>query len=704
MSSPTVVVAGVADTVARRLCDPATGFDVVVADSAASVVSQVQAGRAAVVVLGAGDDALGEVRRVRQVDSLVPIIVVAPPEAHAQLDAAIRVDPLVGRSTRCVRSDRAVELAALVADHADRELRRRSHATLLRQIAEVQLPAALARPVTASQYLGQLLEHATIGVVTVDLDGTIRGWNPKAEAITGRRQRDAVGKRIFSLFRSTEGRALRLALGRAAASTEAVTEVLTRRGPDGTDQHLELTAASIDDGEGRLGNLVLVHDVTDKVRTERELDVRARNAALTADVAVALTSGVPLSAQLARCAEAVVAQLDAALARIWTLDRTGEVLVLRASAGMYTHLDGAHSRVAVGELKIGKIAATRQPHLTNDLRADRDISDPAWAASEAIVAFAGYPLVIGDQIVGVLALFARHLLPEVTLASLASIADTIAVGIEQAANAARVGALLERERDARQETQRALERHVSLVRTLQQSLLPPKLPAVAHLEVAARYHWAGAGDVVGGDFYDMFRLADGRHCIVIGDVSGKGVDAASLTALARHTLRAAARTEHEPIAVLATLNQILVESAGGDRFCTVALVTVEDKGSDGWRVSLTNAGHLLPLHLPADGSIREVGRTGLPLGLFSELDVSECPVAVESGDLLVLFTDGVTEAREPGGEFRPDLVYDVVGRMRTAPAAQVAAELESAVVGLQAGRPRDDVAIVAVRFSDQAPA
>lgn len=672
-------------------------FTAVAVDSPAAAVRQLARRRPLAVVLAGEDGAIAHARRLRHADRHVPILLVCSRDELPRLQLAVQTDPLVGRATRCVAGEPGDELLARIAEEAAAEERRRRHQRVTSQLA-TQLPAAVADPSIASQYLGQLLEHATLGVITVDVDGTIRGWNPKAEQITGRRQRHALGKSLFSLFLPADRPRLRQLLLDAATSTDALSAEFERLGPDGVEQHLDVTAASIDDGHGQLGNLVLVQDATDRVLNQRELRLRTREAALVRDVAVAVTKPSSLHVQLHQCTQAFVTHLDAAFARIWLYDADDEVLVLRSSSGLYTHLDGGHSRVPLGAYKIGRIAASRQPHLTNDVVHDPNVSDREWAAREGMVAFAGYPLVIGDRLVGVLAMFARHPLSELTVAAMATVANTIAVGIEQASNAERVVALLERERQAREETEAALERHVTLVRTLQTTLLPPSLPQVAGLDVAARYHWAGSGEEVGGDFYDMFVLSDGRWCLVIGDVSGKGVEAASLTALARHTLRASARGLPDPVAMLATLNDIVLEQVGGERFCTVAIVCARPTDDGQWAVTLTNAGHVPPVHVRPGASSAPVGTPGIPVGLFTDLDTVEVPVPLAAGDLLVLVTDGVVEARTPAGEFVADLMYEVLDELGAADAATVATTLEAAVVDVQAGRPRDDVAILAARF------
>ena len=153
--------------------------------------------------------------------------------------------------------------------------------------------------------------------------------------------------------------------------------------------------------------------------------------ALSSDVGRALTEENSLSVALQRCTMKMVQHLDAAFARIWVLEEDGDTLELRASAGLYTHLDGAHGRVPVGKFKIGLIAQERKPHLTNSVQGDPRVGDQEWARREGMVSFAGHPLIVADRLIGVMALFARHPLPDATLAALAAIANQIAVGIER---------------------------------------------------------------------------------------------------------------------------------------------------------------------------------------------------------------------------------------------------------------------------------
>ncbi len=164
-------------------------------------------------------------------------------------------------------------------------------------------------------------------------------------------------------------------------------------------------------------------------RIDEKLPEQNRLGLLTRDIALALTQGSGLGECLGQCAEALVRHLDAAFARIWTLHEAQDVLELQASAGMYTHLDGPHSRIPVGQFKIGLIARDRHPHLTNQVIGDQRVNDQEWARCEGMIAFAGHPLICDDRVVGVLALFSRHELTRATLDALGAVADIIATGI-----------------------------------------------------------------------------------------------------------------------------------------------------------------------------------------------------------------------------------------------------------------------------------
>ena len=181
--------------------------------------------------------------------------------------------------------------------------------------------------------------------------------------------------------------------------------------------------------------MAIVEDISDRKQAEDALRAaiseRTRVSAVRADIGMALARKDNLSGILRACSEALVQDLGAALARIWTLSSDGRELELQASAGMYTRLDGRYGRIPLGDLKIGLIAQERKPHLTNDVESDPRIRDKEWARTEKIISFAGYPLVVEDRTVGAMGMFSRSPLTQSTLDTLAFIASSIAQGIER---------------------------------------------------------------------------------------------------------------------------------------------------------------------------------------------------------------------------------------------------------------------------------
>ena len=167
---------------------------------------------------------------------------------------------------------------------------------------------------------------------------------------------------------------------------------------------------------------------------------------------------------------------------------------------------------------------------------------------------------------------------------------------------------------------------------MQQSLLPPVLPSIAGVELAARYRPAGEGNEVGGDFYDVFATGRDDWAVVMGDVCGKGAAAAAVTALARYTLRAAAMQARKPSRVLATLNEALRRQQTDQRFCTVAYVRVR-RVEQRIRATIACGGHPLPLILRANGRVETAGVPGTMLGFFDDPRLVDTAVDLDRGTL-----------------------------------------------------------------------
>jgi serine phosphatase RsbU (regulator of sigma subunit) len=240
------------------------------------------------------------------------------------------------------------------------------------------------------------------------------------------------------------------------------------------------------------------------------------------------------------------------------------------------------------------------------------------------------------------------------------------------------------------------ERERTIARTLQRSLRPGGLPGVPGLSAAVRFRAAGESVELGGDFYDLFEAGGGAWAALIGDVQGKGPDAAAVTALARHTLRAGAVYEERPSGVLALLHKALREQRSDGRFCTVAHAHLRI-GRNRLHVELSCGGHPLPLVVHPDGRVEPVGRLGTLLGTDIEPQLYDVSVEIEAGDVLLLYTDGVTEVRQRRREvFGLAQLTELLSDSAALPPDAVVDRVEAAVLAASEGRLRDDMAILAL--------
>lgn len=246
---------------------------------------------------------------------------------------------------------------------------------------------------------------------------------------------------------------------------------------------------------------------------------------------------------------------------------------------------------------------------------------------------------------------------------------------------------------AKDRAEQSEHRAQELSQTLQATLIPSAPPTIPGLEVSAAYRPAGNGDEVGGDFYDIFQVSDGDWVITLGDVCGKGVEAAVVTSLVRHTIRALAVQLASPSAVLEGLNKALL-SHDTDRFTTVVVLRLR-RIRNRWSLTLACGGHPLPLLLTSGGELRQVGVPGSLIGILADVGFTDEEFSMNPGDQLVLTTDGVTESRSSDGEFfGDDRLRQAVQAAAGAPAP--ADRILDEALGFQGGRARDDIAVLAI--------
>ncbi|HEX4109272.1 MAG TPA: SpoIIE family protein phosphatase [Solirubrobacteraceae bacterium] len=439
-----------------------------------------------------------------------------------------------------------------------------------------------------------------------------------------------------------------------------------------------LKAAPLRDEERRLeATIMVIQDVTQVKRAELGASFLAR-------AGFVLASSVDYEQTLRQVAELAV-QVLADWCVIDVLDDAGRPVRLAVA-----HADPAGAPVA-GQLRAleperanpargsGWVLHTGEPLLVPDVRepalAGVAQGDPhlALLRSVGLRSVLGAPLRGGERVLGTIMLASaesERVLDQVDLELAEQIASRAAVAIEHGR--------LYRERSL-------------IAQTLQQSLLPETLPQIPGYELASLYLPVAPSSLVGGDFYDAWKVG-GAWMLAIGDVAGKGIAAATLTARVRHTLRAASEFQRSPAALLELVDRTL------RRRSTMSLCTALCMRLDGDRVTLAVGGHPLPLHLSGGGAVEEVGRPGPLLGAFANAAWHDVSVRLEQGGTLLAYTDGVTDARGGGGRL------GLAGlRSALSPPAASAGELidhlHRRLIEFQVGRAADDVAALALRRS-----
>ncbi|MGH3734590.1 MAG: SpoIIE family protein phosphatase [Micromonosporaceae bacterium] len=235
-----------------------------------------------------------------------------------------------------------------------------------------------------------------------------------------------------------------------------------------------------------------------------------------------------------------------------------------------------------------------------------------------------------------------------------------------------------------------------IAQAFQKALLPSALPTAAGVEFGSEYVPASTGTDVGGDFYDVVETGPKQWLAAIGDVCGKGAQAAALTGLVRDVIRVLVRDGRPLARAVELLNRTLIEQDADGRYCTLAAALVAQKGSD-LQLELCLAGHERPMLVHADGTVRQVGTNGTAVGLLDEIELHATDVTLAPGDALVFFTDGVTERRRGDELYGLARLRRELGPLAGHPAPVIAARVRAAVANFSSDPARDDIAILVIR-------
>jgi len=285
--------------------------------------------------------------------------------------------------------------------------------------------------------LAQFLEAMPVGVAVLEANGQLYYCNHKGIELLGKElTRSATSDLlpgIYQLYVAQSDRlypVVDLPLVRALQGESITADDIEIHQPDKIVP-IEAWGTPIYDAQGTITYAIAAFiDITERKQAEADLAERTRLAEFSSDVGLALTQSNTIQDILYCCTEAMVKHLEGAFARIWLFNEVDNVLELKASSGLYTHLNGSHSRIPVGHSKIGFIAQEKVPHLTNNVLNDAWVTDKEWAKRQGLTAFAGYPLLVENNLVGVMAMFAYKPISEYRLQGIALIAHTVAIAIE----------------------------------------------------------------------------------------------------------------------------------------------------------------------------------------------------------------------------------------------------------------------------------
>jgi PAS domain S-box-containing protein len=538
-----------------------------------------------------------------------------------------------------------------------------------------------------------LLEALPDTVVVADGDGRIAYVNPAVSTLLGHQPAALLGRPLQVLMPERLRRGHGEGFSRYRDTGEGKLVGATTQVPAlhsaGHEVAIDLTLSRLSTTPGQSSHDALVvavlRDASTTILLERQFEV-SRYLAATLRVTAALTEAPGAGVAFERLLPTLCAELDWDAATLWQPRADDARLV---HSGTWTapgtavpalQRDVTTRSFTRGEGLPGLAWQHQTPVVIEDLQDDARFIRANVARADALFTAVAFPVLRGGRLLAVCELFSKK--PRPVPAEL----------LEVLGHAGRqIGQFLGRLR-AEFEVR-------ELAETLQRSLLPSHLPSIPGVRLAARYRPGGGSALVGGDTYDVMPLTDGRWMVLIADVCGTGAEAAAVTALARHTARAAAAAG-DPAEVLCAVNTALLHEHGGGplRFVTACCLVLE-LTAGGHRARVSVAGHPLPLLRGADGTVTEVGAPGLPLGVQEDCRYDTTSVTLPPQATLVLYTDGVTEARnDAGSQFGEEGLAGLLSRLPEADAEAAVAAVTAAVERQLSGSryEADDLAVLAL--------
>jgi len=521
-------------------------------------------------------------------------------------------------------------------------------------------------------------------------DGRVCDWNPAAEQIFGRSRADALGKELAELvipgaLRDAHRNALRRYLETGEASILDRRVELSAQHSDGSEFPIELTVSRIPAADPPLF-VGFVRDIQERGVAQAENVRLQQRMVFLAQAGLTLDSSLEFDDTLHRLVDLVVPEL-ADIAVVDVLEETGAIRTAVASAAdpeaarAVEQMRRDHPLELEGPHPVAEVLRSGRPSLQAAMTSGFQRTIAAAPEHYELMRRLRYrsaivvPLRAHHHVLGTLSLLSTRddePYQESDMALAADLARRAALAIDNA---------------------RMFETTRDLARMLQASLLPRELPTIPGVRITGRYRAAAQGQEVGGDFYDVFAFGDGLWGISIGDVCGKGPEAAALTAFARYTLRALAHAD--AARVLRDLNESALRPPplAPEQLLTV-LFAVASVDEDALAVEIASAGHPAPLVRRADGAVEHVPVAGPLIGLMDAPGYRGVRVALAPGDALLLYTDGLTDARAPDEILDDRALVELVARSAGLTGEALTAFLEGSAT--RGEDPRDDIALLAI--------